>query len=197
MGNMQSAESTSCLSSIRLRWATVLIVIVAGTISLGLRADSVRAEGRGDIYYKGDTASEGAKLVKLALDQMPVFKDVEFMGSDQVGCKFDDSKFLISPKFSLVAPDRLVCNSLLGTKQGIRADDCELLRTVNELNAKYNTAKFSVIKVGEAVIVKAEFVIAFNNFLDPVVLVEQMKFYETATDAIIAGEAKQLGRFFE
>ena len=150
--------------------------------------------GRGDIYYSGTSDEDLAKAVSRAFDQLQEFKSVSDDGESTVIARFDDTVISIECK-ATDKIDRLVVHALYACKRTVKADDPELLDLLNELNGKFNIAKFCVLPTNDHASIRIECVLPFTNYVSRQTLLAWFGYQEEAMDVAIALEKERLTEF--
>jgi hypothetical protein len=173
-------------------------VVPLAAVSVPAGEAEEKYSGRGDVYYTGTSSKELGTLVLRALDQLTEFRQVKMQNGDGdvIGAGFDDSRLIIECKPSSTV-DRLCVSVIFGCKDSVDASDVRLLRLVNDLNAKYNTASFSVLTVGTTTVLQVQGSLCYINHLQKDMILAWFEHFETATDAVATIERDRLKEFLE
>lgn len=181
------------------------LAVVAACAVVPLAAVAVPAgeadekySGRGEVYYTGTSSKELGTLVLRALDQLTEFRQVKMQedSGELISAGFDDSRLIIECKPSSTV-DRLCVSVMYGCKDSVDADDVRLLRLVNDLNAKYNTASFSALTVGTTTVLQVQGSLCYINHLPKDMILAWFEHFETAADAVATIERDRLKEFLE
>lgn len=178
--------------------APLAAVVPLAPVGIPASEAEEKYSGRGEVYYNGTSSKELGTLVLRALDQLTEFRQVKAQNQDGdlIGAGFDDSRLIIECKPSNTV-DRLCVSVMFGCKDSVDADDDRLLRLVNDLNAKYNTASFSALKVGTTTVLQVQGSLCYINHLPKEMILAWFEHFETAADAVTAIERDRLKEFLE
>ena len=182
----------------RLAFAAACAAVPLAAAAVPAGEAEEKYSGRGEVYYTGTSSKELGTLVVRALDQLTEFRQVKLQDGDGdlIAAGFDDTRFIIECKPSSTV-DRLCVTAMWGCKNSVDANDVRLLRLVNDLNAKYNTASFSVVTFGKDTAVQVQGSLCYINHLPKDLVLAWFEHFESAADAIVTIERDRLKDFFE